>query len=200
MKLKSYNIQLIFPCLIHQYTFTSIKKKDIINFAYQLKKNDPKGINKSNQGGWHSNPINITTDNIVSDTLKKGLWESVFSSLKEDTPIDIAYWININPPKSYNITHTHPTCDLSGVLWIKIPKNSGHFIFESPHSHISHQEINSYQENVLEQSNSYAVMKYPPVEGKMMTFSSHLPHRVAQNNSDQDRISISYNVKILPHN
>ena len=43
-------------------------------------------------------------------------------------------------------------------------------------------------------------MKYPPMEGKMMTFSSHLPHRVAQNNSDQDRISISYNVKILPHN
>ena len=77
--MESYNIQLIFPCLIHQYFYKSIKKKDIINFAYQLKKDDPKGVSKSNQGGWHSNPINITTDNIISDTLKIGLWGSVFS-------------------------------------------------------------------------------------------------------------------------
>ena len=43
-------------------------------------------------------------------------------------------WININGPGNYNHSHNHPGCDLSGVLWLKVPENSGNIVFESPQS------------------------------------------------------------------
>ena len=33
--------------------------KDFLKFFYELKKKDPKGIQRSNMLGWHSNFINI---------------------------------------------------------------------------------------------------------------------------------------------
>ena len=59
--MESYNIQLIFPSLIHQYTYKSIKKREIINFAYQLKKDDPKGLDKC----WYSFKRSPSENNVV---------------------------------------------------------------------------------------------------------------------------------------
>ena len=41
-------------------------------------------------------------------------------------------WINISSQYSYNVKHTHKPTHLSGVLWIKVPKNSGKFHFYLP--------------------------------------------------------------------
>ena len=41
-------------------------------------------------------------------------------------------YTTINKPGDYNIKHVHPTNNLSGVLWIKAPQNSGDIIFDSP--------------------------------------------------------------------
>ncbi|MBT6614547.1 MAG: hypothetical protein HOB38_20815 [Deltaproteobacteria bacterium] len=41
-------------------------------------------------------------------------------------------WININSPKSYNVSHIHPDCDLCGNIYIKTSKNCGNIFFEDP--------------------------------------------------------------------
>ena len=40
-------------------------------------------------------------------------------------------WLNVNGPNSYNVSHRHPGCDLSGVLWIKQTPEQGRFVFDN---------------------------------------------------------------------
>ena len=37
---------------------------------------------------------------------------------------------------------------------------------------------------------------FPPVEGRMLIFPSHLEHDVRENLSNEDRISVSFNIKL----
>jgi uncharacterized protein (TIGR02466 family) len=41
-------------------------------------------------------------------------------------------WGMINPPGSRNNVHTHPYNYLSGVYYLKVPKNSGNLVFLEP--------------------------------------------------------------------
>ncbi|AOV58726.1 hypothetical protein T040910_221 [Synechococcus phage S-CAM3] len=90
-------------------------------------------------------------------------------------------WFNINPPGAYNHIHVHPGSLLSGVLWIKAPKESGNLFLRDP------LEMNSYclGDNAI---------SFPPEEGTMMLFPSYLPHDVGTNMSEETRISVSFNL------
>ena len=37
---------------------------------------------------------------------------------------------------------------------------------------------------------------FPPIEGRMLIFPSHLQHHVKENKSDKDRISVSFNIRL----
>ena len=37
---------------------------------------------------------------------------------------------------------------------------------------------------------------FPPIEGRMLIFPSHLQHEVKKNLSNEDRISASFNIKL----
>jgi hypothetical protein len=43
-------------------------------------------------------------------------------------------------------------------------------------------------------------IKISPVEGNLMIWPSYLPHSVETNNHDDERISISFNIVVLPKN
>ena len=150
----------------------------------------------SNCGWWHSSPETITNDNIITKTLGEGLKQSLFTSIDYKCSADITYWININPPKSYNTSHTHPDAHFSGVMWIKIPKDSGDLRFDSPHEFSGYIEISSYLKDVQENTSAAPSFVITPEEGRMVTFPASLRHDVSQNKSDEDRISISYNIRI----
>ena len=111
--------------------------------------------------------------------------------------MEITSWFNINSPESYNDKHCHPNSDLAGVLWVKIPENSGDFIFNSPYEYNSFIEMHSYTDDLLKESKYYNTYKYPPREGCILIFPAHLQHRVKKNESNEDRVSISFNIKLL---
>ena len=106
-------------------------------------------------------------------------------------------WVNINPVESFNVKHCHPNCDIAGVLWIKIPKNSGKITFISPYDFLSFNEMHSYTDEFKKDVNYYHTYEYPPQEGAILMFPSHLQHKVGKNESNEDRISISFNIKLL---
>ena len=105
-------------------------------------------------------------------------------------------WVNINPPKAFNMKHNHPTSDLSGVLWIKCQKNCGNIIFESPRSFATHQEIDCYNEDFKENNNYFHSFSFNPIAGRLIVFPSHLEHYVDFNESQEDRISVSFNIRL----
>ena len=109
-------------------------------------------------------------------------------------------WINVNKLGDYNIKHTHPTSDLSGVLWIKASKDCGKIEFQSPVEFQTYTEIESYTEDFKDSNNYYHTYYFSPTEGRMLVFPSHLQHQVRENKSNEDRISVSFNIRLSNEN
>ena len=195
---KNYQARLAFPTVFHEYSFNKkdFKKNKLINFCYAEKKQNPKGLKRSNRGGWHSRVININEDNPISTHLKNGLGKSVFTTLSQKLSVHVEYWIMINSPNTYNCSHTHPNSHLSGVFWIQASEKSGDLKFINPSNFQAYVELHSYVEPFKVDTNTYEAYKYNPTEGKMVTFSSHVVHEVENNESNEDRIAVSYNITL----
>ena len=52
----NYKTNLIFPIPIHQFDVNGFSKikDELIDYVYDCKKKDPKGVSLSNRGGWQS--------------------------------------------------------------------------------------------------------------------------------------------------
>ena len=195
---KNYQARLAFPTVFHEYNFNKkdFKKNKLIDFCYAEKEQNPKGLKRSNRGGWHSRIYNINEDNLISEHLKKGLGKSVFTTLKQTLQVNVSYWIMINSPNTYNCSHTHPNSHLSGVFWINAPKNYGDLKFINPSNFEAYVELHCYVNQFKLDTNVYESYIYTPTAGKMVTFSSYVIHEVLDNKSNEDRIAVSYNVTL----
>ena len=193
----SYNTGNIFPVPIHVFDIKDFKlyQKDLIDYAYTLKSKDVETPNRSNVGGWQSRTFHL---NNQSDKLHSLLMDCITSlpSLKKDINIYVKAWVNINSPGSFNLKHSHPTSDLSGVLWIKCPENCGNIWFESPMCYQTFKEIESYTQDFKDKNRYDHSYWFPPMEGRFIIFPSHLEHDVRENLSNEDRISVSFNIKL----
>jgi len=152
------------------------------------------GVYKSNEGGWQSNPI-ITNDGFFSNLISsvEASASEFANRLRINTNLKVkAFWININKFKDYNTCHIHPNCILSGVYYIKAPKNSGVIEFKNPYSF----GIQNNWNNKITSFNSFnsTVMQMNPFENRVLMFPSWVEHRVLPNLSNEKRISISFNL------
>ena len=190
-----YTLTNLFPSPVHIFESDGFDefKNNLIDYVYKLKEKDPEGYTISNRNGWQSRGFDLSDMNdLLHGTILQGL--SSFSAIKNTTKMRASAWININSPGSYNVKHTHPNSHLSGVMWIKAPKDSGNIVFDNPNGHQTHTEINSYNQEFKDQFFVHHAYWLPPIEGRMIIFPSHLQHGVNENNSNEDRISISFNV------
>jgi len=168
-------------------------KKNILDI-----KNSTKPKNKSNVNGWQSDR------NLHEHTFIKHLFEFICISASQtllDMKVDLSkykvcitdMWANVNTPGSYNKSHQHNNSFISGVYYLKVPNNSGNIFFEDTRNLWCLLQA-SYTEN--DTFNSMEV-EYKPIEGMLILFPSYLSHRVDINNSDEDRISVSFNVNLV---
>ena len=194
--MNNYNLRMLFPTCIHEYVFDQFNTDELKKFCYEQKDKNPEGQFKSNRGGWHSPFYDFTDDNIITETLAEGLGKSVFTSLHPNLVFNISYWIMINPPNSYNTSHTHPDAHLSGVMWIQTPQNSGDLRFNNPSEFSGFAECNSYIKEVQDSTAFYTTYDFYPTVGKILTFPASLRHEVKVNESNEDRIAVSYNIRI----
>ena len=193
----NYSTTNLFPTIIHQFDVNDFDeiKDDLIKYAY-IKRHNDAGHIISNRGGWQSTSFPIENeDDVLQSFIAKCLGK--FPTIHQAIDLNVDAWININPPGAFNVKHNHPASDLAGVLWIKAPENSGHIIFTSPYEFMSYREIHSYTDDFKEDMKYYDTYTYPPREGAMILFPSHLQHKVGMNQSSEDRISISFNISIL---
>ena len=197
----NYKTNLIFPTPIHQFDVNGFSeiKDELIDYAYDYKKKDPKGVSLSNRGGWQSEGFEIINeDDILQLFLINCL--SNFPFIKESVKLRGYAWININKPGDYNIKHVHPTNNLSGVLWVKAPQNSGDIVFDSPNNFESFLENKSYDDDFKKSNFIDDSYHCYPTEGRMIVFPSHLQHHVQENKSNEDRISVSFNIRLSNEN
>tara|TARA_Y100001972_G_scaffold84497_1_gene102868 strand:- start:2569 stop:3171 length:603 start_codon:yes stop_codon:yes gene_type:complete len=192
-----YSIDKIFPVPIHTISIDNFSQlqTQFIELAYQERiKNQ--GRTASNVGGYQSKPFLLRERNdVLSQTLLNIITN--LPCFKKSIEFDISAWVNINKSGDSNQNHNHPATNLAGVLWIKIPKNSGNIKLLSPYNFTAYGELFSYIDEFQKQTNCYYDYKYEPKEGAMIIFPAHLIHKVEENKSNEDRISVSFNIDLL---
>jgi len=192
--MKVYN-HAVFPSIITEVEcpcFDHIQQP-LIDWIYDYKKNK-EGVIISNRGGWQSE----------SDFWRKESFSQYFDYIFSHIKTSVSFynlnfemgnmWININKKGNYNLAHIHPISLLSGVLWIKTPEKCGELIFESPHFFNEGELLQNVNSNFEKTTNYYKTFTFNPIPGRMVLFPSHLRHRVEENLSDEDRISIAFNL------
>jgi uncharacterized protein (TIGR02466 family) len=145
------------------------------------------GIGASNIGGFHSQPHDFYDQNYP--TLTKlaensvGFANTVCEKYNIERKIgSLSAWININRANHYNVMHSHNNNILTGVYYVKVPKNdSGDLILYR----------NDGAEFFDSANSGHHVIK--PKEGRLYIFSPWLKHSVTVSRSLDERISIAFN-------
>jgi uncharacterized protein (TIGR02466 family) len=170
----------------------------IEKFCYALKEKGG-GRQVSNGGGWQSNNLDLATPElaelfrVVTEKLNElhryfGL-KSAMRQVIEDA------WVNINKRGDFNYSHAHPGLFFSCVYYAKGGAGKGNIEFTNPieaHAYTIHNHM-------VEAHNAFTgnALSIPPITGELVIFPSWLHHFVRQSESDDDRISIAMNSKIV---
>jgi len=152
-----------------------------------------KGVSKTNAGGWHS-----TTDmnrkeeyNVLTKELFNMQEEIFKKELLAQKPVLGNMWANINYPGNFNRPHLHPNALFSGVYWIKAPEKSGDLMLYEPRPGV-HTTMPNRKEGKLPPE-LWREIHYKPQAGVAIMFPSWLWHEVKHNESNDTRISVSFN-------
>jgi uncharacterized protein (TIGR02466 family) len=160
---------------------------------------DQKGEKRSNILGWHSTHdlhqresfaefANIIGENTlaVANDLH---WDLSRISLKIES-----CWAIVNGKLASNNVHNHPNSVLSGVYYLQAPEKSGVISFYDPRpaAQMLLPPIVEYSVSTLPK------ISYQPQAGTMLLFPSWLSHGVEMNLSAELRVSLSFNIGMLP--
>ena len=208
--MNNYHVECWFPCMVHIVETDPDEK--IKSYCLNLREQKPETNYVSNRKGWQSHSFDCTetgtfksdhyTDSNPDVSINKKLYELFEQSLNRvvNGKLKICnYWININGKGAYNVGHVHPGSHLSGVYYVKCPKDSGVIVFENPYNFIAFNELDSYNEEFRQRNAQYGTMYIEPKDGLLLIFPAHLRHAVPENNSDEERISIAFNLNVIPN-
>jgi len=163
-------------------------ERDIIAWSKQ-----DKGITRTNVQGWHS------TTNMHELPQFKNLVNMLYECQRtvyqqeyyESEPFLGNMWANINPPGGMNRAHQHPNSLWSGVYYIKAPKNCGYLKIDDPRA--SAAMLRPRQKEGEKPARLFRETHYEPIAGRCIMFPSWLMHCVDPNQSNDIRISVSFN-------
>ena len=196
---KVLNLNLVFSTpiwgfLVKDYTKLNI---NMLEYIKELQKSDPEGVNKSNVFGWHSKSFDMNNKKVsyffesikpnINNTLIDMGWDDL------DNKINItSAWSIINKKNASNERHIHSNSYISAVYYVCAPNNCGDILFHDPRQAKVIRKPNTIKANKL----NAEVVNITPQSGLLVLFPSYLYHSVAKNNSDEERIIISFNIDI----
>ncbi len=155
----------------------------------------------SNIGGWQSTDIYLDNLNeykkfksiqIVLNIINQKIEEFAKEiNLDPQQKLELDnVWINLNGTGHYNDQHAHENCFFAGVLYVNVNVNTGDIVFVNnninPHFEFSSTKAYPVHHNV----------SYKPENGKIIIFPSWAQHKVLPNESDEVRISLSFNIQL----
>lgn len=196
---KERTVEALFPLPLH---FAVHKNADQMNrkltkVSYALKESTPNTLPSGSSNDHYS-----TLWSGISLLDLKGFEElrnfitfeaNVFANLLnfdiQKYPLKLTdSWLNIHGPGNSQEPHVHQNNFISGVYYVKKPKDSGDLVIHSPYKF---QMMQAPNKGV----NQYTVRIIPITSeaGVLVLFQSFTEHSVQANKSNADRISISFN-------
>jgi uncharacterized protein (TIGR02466 family) len=182
-----------FSTPIWESEIKNINNQEIKDYCLYLKDNT-KGVNISNRGGWHSSEILLPMPQDLRSlfsNLEVFVNENCFKEMGVPNLKFGNFWVNINTPNSYNLAHDHQNSILSGVYYVSVPHdNMGDLVLHRGDT--AEYFLKSDVERIGTRANSFVAVK-KPIESVFYIFPSWVKHHVESNNSQGDRISIAFN-------
>lgn len=198
LKLTDVFVEDIFPTKIYS-AFLDVNNDEIINECYKLRNDNPEGVKYSNYNGWQSNPKtgqdpeNWSSYPNISELAAKMVMFANDACGSEDLDIEfpnshVTWWVNINDQFSYNVFHAHPKTDIIGVYYPKINETTpqGEITLVRTDGSLNHELYNSRSD--------YTYFQIKAEQSRAYLFPAHLLHFVSPNQTNEDRISISFNI------
>lgn len=192
--------QSLFPTYVWTSLFTDREQlnANLLEQAYAMRDKHPEGVTKSNENGWQSDNVVQQMDEFRDLNLRIiQICERIGQSQLFQSNLVYRHqaWVNISPPGASNKIHYHANCHFSGVYYISLKApECGSIFFRDP------RVVNRMLTYPTDQRTDFTAeeVSMPPEEGRIYVFPGWLEHGVNVNRSDQDRISISFNVFAAP--
>ena len=190
---------LLFPTPVWTIQLDNYKNmnEEMYNFIKSEQKEDEIGITKSNIKGWHSKDFDLNdkkTQNFISfilPAIEQVMSDMNWEKQKQTSKIN-NMWAIINTGGSTNLRHQHGNSTISGAYYVRAPINSGDIVFYDPRPAPVYSHPNVVNPNSL----NTQVNRISPKEGALILFPSYLDHSVNENHSNDERIVISFNIRI----
>ncbi|HLH94194.1 MAG TPA: TIGR02466 family protein [Xanthobacteraceae bacterium] len=197
------------PLSIYLWPNSETLNAELASLVLQKEKED-RGVTRSNVGGWHSQPnlfqwdsdcVRNLKDRVTSCTLS--LTGIVLGGGPRRVNLQMECWANVSRHGHYHGVHDHPGTTWSGVYYVtagKVDTNdpangpaNGRLELIDPRVGVG---LFGSEEGLL--GGRYLV---EPVPGLMVMFPSWLRHMVHPFFGSEERISISFNVRVQfePH-
>lgn len=176
------------------------RRQRLVDHILSLRAAD-KGLNRSNQNGWHStNDMFATTDPDLRWLIEQ-IYALSVSCIRQvegdrfhgDIPMTEC-WANVNDAGSWNAPHVHLPNEWSGVFYISVEDVPAHRGSDSLDGDILF--INPTPTGP--QYNRPPFANYTPKNGQMFIFPGYVPHMVAPHRAPTPRISLAFNFKLVP--
>jgi uncharacterized protein (TIGR02466 family) len=187
--------QLLFAIPLYQKQLPRFAEKQAETIKTILAMRDGcVGIARSNAGGWHSTDDLHKSENpeiawIMQRALQiaESCIVEYYGESKQGQLHMVNAWANINGPGNWNAPHIHLPCQWSGCFYVNVNdaaqlRNDGNIIFIDPLPLGPH--FRKATNSVIQ-----------PKTGMILIFPSYLMHMVEPHQSDEERISIAFNLQ-----
>ncbi len=155
--------------------------------------NQDKGLTRTNVKGWHSHTNMHTRPEYKK--IVDGLYEAQHIIYQEEhldsEPFLGSMWANVNPKGGMNRGHIHPNSLWSGVYYVKTSQDCGNLRIDDPRT--SAAMVRPRMKEGVPPDRLHRETSYKPIAGRLIMFPSWVTHCVDANESDDLRISISFN-------
>ena len=202
------NLDYLFPTPIWWVDLDHINIKEMQDICYSIA-NDMPTKERSNRGLLNYQSPDFFGEELCKEEDDefgklarsiKDFGNKAFDSFESCvTTLEFAnIWININNKGGYNEVHTHPGSLMSGAFYVKVPEEGdcGSITFHknAMEGYVTHSLGLAEDLSKAEAPHTHATMSYPPKEGRLVLFPSWISHGVRENETEEDRISISFNL------
>jgi uncharacterized protein (TIGR02466 family) len=193
----------IFQCEVHD---AAVLNNALRPHILELERMHP-SQRLSNRGGWQSEQDLQSSENVAVQTLFHNVRMVVkgFTSPEqaETAQVDFNFvaWANINRRDDYNRVHHHHRGFWSGVYYVAVPPPEGDrvgaIVFRNPTAHSILASTISAPAALKRQFRHQ--LEILPRAGLLLIFPSWLEHFVDPHDSDQERISVAFDVIYKNH-
>ena len=194
------NTDFYFPTPIW-WLDTDIDNAPIAQLCNNLRAEDLEGRQISNNGGWQSKDFKLQDHDEFTNFVDT-VTDMSLSCLKDYGFVDGAYklemlngWFNVNQKGNSNQIHTHSGSFISGTYYVQAEQDQSELIF---YKNFTEDFIISSAGQIENYTGiSGATCRYPPRTGRLILFPSYVPHGVMPSTSDNERISLAFNMRMV---